>query len=806
MDTQQAIVEVTERPKVGDLITEFKRNGSQGDQFGRMLRAEDVRLARWDGQSEDGKKHAADQPDGDEVFPWEGASDVRNYLADSAVNETVALQYMAFWNAVLKIVGAGPNDSGASSAATEYIDWMIHYLLHSDIDDEVELSSQFMNSIGATALHVTWEREVGRKLQKVSFEDLQGLLQGVQGMLQQQQQAAGGQGGQAGSRQTGRSALPAQQTGTPVPPDPELLQLQAVLMALPQLITDPTMEAEAVKAIQFLYGEFVHKNLPADIQETEVLLLSDKRARKCVKDLRREGECEFPMPFLAKNQAKISALKPYRDFVLPVEVGKIRTAPVVFVRDLMTEADLRRMVLGAGWDEDWVEEAVKTKGKFSTWQLNNPYSAYGTWSWRAVDNRSWLIETVYAYYKQIDEDGVTQVQMTVFSPHLTRDPKARHPERQVKDAEGNVILDDFAGWNGILNNPRPEYPVILGRRERFDRSWLATRGLPEILQTDQNVEKAMLDNVVDLAGISTVPPLMVPKGLTAKFKIGPAVQNEYIPGREAKFMQMPTNAAPAETVVQTIRQRLARYCGLFDGALPPQLTALMQQPMVKKFLIMWGEAIQMAYELECKFAPDRVERVTGTRPSGDLEDFHYVMQFDATQFHPELMEAKLAAFSELASQDRTGVIDQAALTRFKAMMIDPGMAKQLVIDQGSASVALKKGVQGDLAQMFLGNEAIYDDASDDPAAGMKLQAAGQLLQSNPRYLQSLDPKMVLQFMGGNPQAQQLAQQIAQMQQQANVQPDARFSALVQNYMKNLQQGVAQQQNKGTGRTGVKQLT
>lgn len=775
MDTQQAIVEVTERPKVGDLITEFKRNGSQGDQFGRMLRAEDTRLARWDGQSEDGKKHAADQPDGDEVFPWEGASDVRNYLADSAINEQVALCYMAFWNAILKITGATPDDVSDSAAASEYLDWMVHFQLLKQLDNEVELSAQFMHSIGATALHVTWEREVGRKLQPVKMEDLLAMGQAVDQAIQQ----------------AGRQA------------PPELLQLSAVLQALPQMLTDKTMEGEAVKAVKYLYGEYVHKNLPADIQETEILLLSDKRAKQCVKGLREDGECEFPMPYLSKNQPKITALKPYRDIVLPVEVGAIESSPVVFVRDLMTEVQLRSMVLGANWDADWVDEAVKTKGKFSTWQLNNPYSAYGTWSWRAVDNRSWLIEVVYAYYKQIDEDGVTQVTVTVFSPHLTRNPKSPGGAGAVtvKDGEGNVIIDDFAAKHEILNFPRAEYPVILGRRERFDRSWLATRGLAEILATDQNVEKAMLDNVVDLAGIQTIPPLLVPKGLTAKYKIGPAVQNEYTPGREPKFMQMPGNIAPAESIVQTIRQRMARYCGLFDAATPPQLTALMQQPMVKKFLIMWGEALQMAYELTAKFAPERIQSVTGSAPSKDINDFHYVMQFDATQFHPELMEKKLAAFDQLAQTDRTGTIDQAGLTAFKAQMIDPQMAKRLTISQGAASVKLQKEVQNDFSQMFLGTEPVYDDASNDPAAQMKLQYAAQTLQGNPNYMSALDPKIAQAALG--PQA---AQQIGMMQAQSGGKVNPRFSALVENYLKNLKQGAVQQQNKSVGRTGVKQLT
>jgi hypothetical protein len=763
MDTQQAIVQVSDRPKVGDLITEFKRNGSQGDQFGRMMRAEDTRLARWDGQSEDGKKHAADQPDGDEVFPWEGASDVRNYLADSAINETVSLLYMAFWSAVMKIAPGTENDMSDSATATEFLDWMVHFQLHRQLDVEVELSAQYMHGIGATGLHVTWEREVCRKLVEVSLDQLMAM--------QHQAQQVSGAGGQVSGDQA---------------------QLLAVLQALPQLIADPATEAEAVKAIQYVYEEYAKQNMPKDLQEDDILLLSDKRARAAVKSLRKDEPAQLPMPYLSKNQPKISALKPYRDVVLPVEVGAIEEAPVVFVRTLFTEANLRAMALAKdAWDGQWIEEAVKTRGKFSTWQLNNPYSQYGTWSWRAVDNRSWLIEVVYAYYKQVDEDGVTQIQYTVFSPHLTKNPNP-----------GADQTDDFAGAFGILNNPRAEYPVILGRRERFDRSWLATRGLAEILQTDQNVEKAMTDNIVDLAGISTVPPLNVPKGMSARYKIGPAVQNEFVPGREPHFMEIPTQGmTPAVEVITSIRAKMARYCGLFDAALPPQLSAIMQQPMVKKFLIMWGEALQMAYEMSVKFAPETIEKVTGSAPSGELDDFHYVMHFDATQFQPELMEAKLAALDSVAQQDVSGTIDRAGLTSLKARMIDPQMAKEITLNQAQASVAMKKDVMNDLLNMFAGTEAIYDDASNDPAAPTKLQMAQQVLQGNPNFLSSLDPQVAAEIVG--PQA---AQQIAGLHQQGKAQPNPRFSALLQNYMKNLQQGVAQQQNKQVGRTGVKPLT
>ena len=778
MDTQEILSKVGDgSPKVSELILEFKRNGSQGDAYGRMTNAEEVRLARWPGQSDDGKKHAANLAEGKEPFPWEGASDVKNYLADSAVNENVALCYMAFWNAVLKIAGGTENDVSDAATATEYLDWMLHFQLLRELDTEVELSAQYFFSQGATALHVTWEREIGRKLETVKLEELMAMGAASRAQLTQGQQ--------------GQPPFPQDDEGEAPLPSPEQQQLQEVLAALPMLILDPTQEAEAIKAIQYLYEQYVTQNIPSGIETADILLLSVSRARAAVKALRTEGECELPMPYLCKNQPCISALKPFRDFVLPVEVGDIQTSPVVFVRVLLTEVQLRQRVLSDNCDATWAEEAVKSKGKFSTWQLLNPYSTTGTWNWRAVDNRSWLIEVVYAYYKQVDEDGVTQLQYTVFSPHVTRDPKA------AGDA------DELCAKNGICTNPRPDYPLILGRRERFDRSWLATRGIPEITATDQNIGKAMLDNTIDMASMAAVPPLNVPKGMSTRYKIGPASQNEFVPGREAHFMPMPNgNLQPAAEVMALIQQRVARYFGLFHAEVPGQLSAMMMQPVVKKFLTMWGEALQMAYELSVKFAPENIEKVTGTEPSADLDAWKYVMHFDAGQFQPELMDAKIKAFSDAAATDSTGSFDQAKLAQFKARMIDPAMAKELIIPQGQASVKIFKDTQNDILNMFAGSEAQYGDMSNDAAAPTKMQAAMQILEANPNYLKALDPAMVAKLLG--PQA---AQQLAARQQQAGgAQPDARFNALLENYLKSLQLGIEQQQNKQVGRTGVKKLT
>ena len=101
--------------------------------------------------------------------------------------------------------------------------------------------------------------------------------------------------------------------------------------------------------------------------------------------------------------------------------------------------------------------------------------------------------------------------------------------------------------------------------------------------------------------------------------------------------------------------------------------------------------------------------------------------------------------------------------------ISPEAARELVIDQATASQQLFRGVQSDIGMMMLGNEPLY--VENDPAAQTKLQ-----------YTQDV--------MGKNPKAQQA------------LQGDELFRRLMENYVKNLQFSVQQSENAQIGRVGV----
>jgi hypothetical protein len=153
---------------------------------------------------------------------------------------------------------------------------------------------------------------------------------------------------------------------------------------------------------------------------------------------------------------------------------------------------------------------------------------------------------------------------------------------------------------------------------------------------------------------------------------------------------------------------------------------------------------------------------------GNMYDFE--VKFDIRNLYSDLVMEKLQAIQQFVIPlDSGGVIDRNKLVQKAVEAISPDSAKDLIINNQSASQKLYKDVQTDIGMMMLGNEANY--VENDPTASTKMQYLQQIMQKNPK-------------------AQQASQQ------------DQMFQMLLQNYMKNLQMSIMQEQNKQIGRIGV----
>lgn len=131
----------------------------------------DTRFALWDGQSADGRKHAREGAKIDPT-PWDGASDLRVFLTDEAVNAKVAMLAMAFRKAQLVAVPVEGNDLKRAKIVSNFMKWLVQTQIP-EIDREVELLGNYLCEKGVAATGQFWEMTREKTLLTLQLSDLQ---------------------------------------------------------------------------------------------------------------------------------------------------------------------------------------------------------------------------------------------------------------------------------------------------------------------------------------------------------------------------------------------------------------------------------------------------------------------------------------------------------------------------------------------------------------------------------------------------------------------------------------------------------
>jgi len=679
---------VGDKPNVPALTEELRRSATDYGIFARVENAENVRYCRWPGQTDDGKKNN-DANRNKPAFPWDGASDTRIPLADEVINGLVDLCSTSFWRSMLRVSPTNISQLDQAVTAHNLMDWTVNSRMYNDLTREVELLSQYLWTYGWAGVHVTWQQEMGQKEQYLTMDQVM--------------------------------ALAAQ--------SPE----GSILADLPNLIANPE----------------------ADDQSAELLLaafpnLRKRRALKAIRELRTEGECDFPVPTMVSNKPMVAALAPYDELVFPPETTDIQSARVVFRRYYMTEAQLLNKVETEDWDAEWAQEAINTMGRFSDYSAYT-YAAVGL-AENSILDRENLIEVVYAYQKSIDSDGIPGVFYTVFSPQV-----------------GNKW-----GYFDLLDYTHGQYPFVIWRSELIHRQITESRGVPEVCSTWQHEVKAQRDSIFDYTSLATLPPIEVPKTRGGNLKIGPAVQIPVLRRGEIGFLAPPAREpGVAFQLIAAIEAQTDRYFGRPTEKVPPVITQMRQQRLINNWLHGWTEAFRQVLSLTLQYVgPAEIQRITAssTPLPQDVQDFDVMLKFDIRELSTDLVTEKLKAISTLVLPlDTAGVIDRAKLISVALRAIDPNLASELVMQQGPAAQKMFNETNDEIALMSLGNPPQLRE--NDPTAPMRLQFSQQVLQSNPKY-------------------------------QAQLQQDPLFQANLQKYIENLQFSVQQQQNAITGRLGV----
>lgn len=686
----------TDTPDIPYLYKEYQRSTQNGGNVSNIAENDDIRLARWSGQTRDGKKHSENLEDGNPAFPFEGASDVRCRLVDRTINDLVSMCVTTFDRCQIKVKGTEFSDSESASVANVLMSWLLESRLRSELRKEAELLAQYTQQYGWSALNVIWEQEMGLRFQKIRLDELAQIVQ---------------QAVQANPESTIKDLLPA--------------------------IQDPNQEAYAVDLIcQYLKS------------------VDPKEVKKAIKQLRETGVCEIPETFVSKNQPLLVALKPYDEISFPPETIDIQKARVVFRRTFVTEVEVRSMAAHEDWSDSFVEQAVRVAGKHSQFNDPNLLPAAALINFQVSRNDN-LIELVYAYSRNIDKDGIQGIYQTIFCPQAGSEEYASH---------------------GLLGYAHNKYPFVIYRRERTRRAIMESRGVPELAITDQEEIKAQHDAIRDRTAFTTMPPILVKKRLGGINKIAPGIHLPVTSPDDYRFMPTPTGeTGTAFSLIDRVELNHASYFGLPHPNIMPQKTQTTQQFVINNWLDVWSEAFAMTFSLMLQYMDaEEIESITGSALAQNMSSvsnmYDFQVKYDVRELDTNFVIEKLKAITQfILPLDNGGVIDKNKLVKAAIEAIDPDKAKELIINTASASQLLYKDIQSDIGLMMLGNEAQY--VENDPAAPSKLQ-----------YMQDI--------MSKNPKAQQMMKQ------------DPHFRALIENFIKNLQMSVSQQQNKQIGRTGV----
>ena len=685
-------------PDVQLLLEEYDNAWTQ-DRAGIewISRAEDVRYARWAGQTYDGKKHAEAMPEGRPALPYENAPDCRIHLVDDAINGLVDLLFASFWGARTQVTPLHGSRLTAQQCAElrSVVKWITGGVLRAKLIDEVELTAQLAHTLGHVLLHPCWKRTMTLRTETLTLEQI---------MAAAQQPIEGGG------------------------PNP--------LAQLPVILLDPTLEDQAVAVLQSAYPD-----------------LKRGQARKIARELRETGTTEFPVPTEGENQPDIHCLIPWVDVVLPVETTCLQDARAIFRRVWLTEAQLVSMIVEDDWDEDFVEAAKQTAGLSSELRGERV----------RLDENERLIEIVHSYVRAVDENGVPAIYCTIFSPHLGH-----------KSHGGDIPY----AKHYLLDYAHGQYPFLVYRTEVIGRRPSDARGVPDVLNTAQNELKKQRDALYVFSELSVTPPLkkIGARGSKLPPEFGPiGIFHENTPGEWQWFQPPPGKPDIAFKLIEDIRREKDEYFGFLRADGHPSRGLARQQRLVNRWLLGWSQALwQLAVLTYQNLSSEQLALIIGRVPTVDVATLRtqgLQLTFDVRALDNEWVKEMLATINQFVlPADTGGVVDRSKLVQFALSYLDPTLGDEIALDQTGAAQAVFEKVRDDVAQMALGNEAMY--VENDPTAKMKLQFLQQIIAANPKYQQAL-------------------------------QSDQRFVQLLQTYAKNLEQSVVQEENKLVGRLGVK---
>lgn len=516
-------------------------------------------------------------------------------------------------------------------------------------------------------------------------------------------------------------------------------QLGLVTGNLPTMVMDPGAEEALVKLGQSWF-------------ESNGISLTAAEVRDLVKSLRETGSAQYAAPEVIEDQPRVVAFALGEDLILPPDFSDWETAHAVFWREKLTETTLRSRVRTNGWNERWVEAMIERgRGAWASEDLDREVPIQ--FERRLVDWDQKLYRVIHVWRRMYDPRGVPGIWYTCFAPMMPEDP--------VSGAK------DFVAAHELLPYAHGKYPFVLFEREVLSRNPHDSRGYGEVGSGMQRQLKVQWDTRVDRTMLATMPPRYAPPGRSLPM-LGPGVEFETNRPEAYGFLEAPRYDVGSKEVELTIRQFADEYFGRSVEGRDPTWAQLQQQELANVWFEGWREVDTMILQLMQQYMPDEFYyRVVGSQNSQPLRtgrqeiqgQFDVSITYDVTNFNRELASEKLGLITQMLQMDTAGLIDRGELLQMVADLIEPNAAERLVRSKQAAALSEIEDERAVFAQLLSG---VQVDVKPGQNYGLRHQVLTALLQQNPTALQRLRQDPHLQEVVMN-RLKQLEQQMAQEQ-------------------------------------------
>lgn len=636
----------------------------------RHAAAANVRDCRWPNQSSDGRKHKS--PDGAPAFPFDGASDARVRLADMIINERVIIKVAAALRNRPSVVGLELNHQALGAKLTTILNWVLANKLGAEYVRELVRLCNYVegDSPAAAVLGVWWDQEPALELVTVTLEELKAELLQTFGL----------------------------------PPE-QVAQLEAQLY-------QPERDAET-----------------AELLETLLDHITPKRARTMVRELRTGGQAQYPRPYLRRDQPVVCAYRLWEDFFAPVNLRDPKRAPYYFLREWLTETELKARIVTYRYDEDWVNEVLQHEGE-TGFQVYQRTSA-GDLEAEEVDeetqeDRKGRYEVLTALLWAVNDDHMPGLYYQTFHMQVGQ---GAHERRLLEFQHG-------------------EYPFTWFSREYHTSRLLDSRGIPELVAGEQHTQKLLVDSFNDHVTLSTVPPIMEPDRPSQKrVIIGPLKRIKYKRDPdEIKFMTPPQYPASNQVAFEESQKRVDEYFGRLTERVPGTLAQIHMQHEATLFLASLGDALTQVLQLCQQFMGDEeIAMICGedgvpiARSRAEIQGkFRVELTFDPRHLDTEYLKTISEVIKNLiVPLDTQNTVMRDQLVRILFTAINPWLASQTLSPQQAA----QQNEQDD----ELRNAALIMGNYEPPmlAEGQNFQLRLETLlnkaESDPEYLPKLTP-------------------------------------------------------------------